>query len=361
MKTKDLNKFKTNNRFYKTLKLVITIKSFDLQAIRKRYLKSKLSRTGSTTRRKSSLGGIAEITIKNGQIKKCKLLAKLPEPRGIDNIKNTIVFSSENKVYLLCKNKLKIISNPWFSYIHTVDINKTLKDRFVVSSSGFDCFFEYLMSGKQIFEWFAWENGFDKGLDNKKIIHLTRNKRLANKYKAKKRNYIYISDPKYQKIPTAKRAAFINSVVYDDNNKFLATLFHDGSVYQIDKSRTKNKILSNLKNPHGGLKANDFYMATSTADGEIVTNNFNIKYTFKNIPGKPSYLKNFEWIQNTKFINGYYISIDSNRNAIFVIDPSNKLISKIPFNINWAIQDLSESFLTKKQKSIIQKLNVPTY
>jgi len=362
----DLSAYKEDNSFYKPFKLLITIQSFDLKAIRERYLKNKnkkSNRTGSVNRRETAMGGIAEVTIKNGYIENLEILAKMPEPRGVDSTEEVTAFSSEDKVHVVNEKTLKTITNPWFSYIHTVDIDKNSKNRLLVSSSGFDCIFEYRIDEQQqLFEWFAWENGFEQGLDPETgaELFLTRNKETAAQYKASGKKCLFISDPANQVLPTAKRAAFINSVVYDpiNENNIIATFFHEGAVYQMNKQTGEaTRVLKGLNNPHGGMKngKNDF-MATSTRSGEIVTGNLDSekRFWFENLEGKPEMLGDMEWVQNTKLMDGHFIAIDSNRNVFFIIDPANELISPVAYDPNWAVQDLVISCLSEDQKYMIR-------
>ena len=352
----DLSKYQKNKSFYPELRLLVTIKSFDLKAIRERYLKSrnkKSNRTGSISRRETAIGGLALLTIEKGKLTNQEILTKVPEPRGIDSYGDIITFSSENKVHILHKDQLKTLTNPWFSYIHTVDIERSSEDKLLISSSGFDCIFEYDIHNKQcIYEWFAWENGFDHGIDPEtgKRLYLTRNQDVASKYETEGKNYLLIDDPANQVLPTAKRAAFINSVVYDlaEKNHFIATFFHEGAVYQIDRnSGQSEKILEGLVNPHGGMKLQSGkIMGTSTKGGEVVinTNNTQYRYDFSNVPGKPEFLSDFEWIQNSIITKqGNIISIDSNRNSFVIFNTEKNLIDFIPYDENWAVQDIIET------------------
>ena len=146
-------------------------------------------------------------------------------------------------------------------------------------------------------------------------------------------------------MPTSQRAAFINSVVYDpyDENKIIATFFHEGCVYSIDRSSGKcTKLLDGLKNPHGGKRLNNGYIATSTTGGAVVTGDIknNKHYNFQRIEGKNYLLADFEWIQNSVITGNLVISIDSNRNSFVIFDIEKKLIDLIPFDENIAIQDL---------------------
>jgi hypothetical protein len=371
MKTKiiDISKFTLNKAFYGEIDLLITIKSFNLQAIRKRYLESKKNknkRTGSVERRAVTEGGLASIKIKNGRIHEETVLGKFPEPRGIDYLNGILAFSSENKLYIIKNQKLYTISNPWFSYIHTCKINPFDNAKVLVSSSGFDCIFEYdYIQNTQTFEWFAWENGFEFGIDPETgdRIYLSRSKEKAAEYKNKGLNHLLIDATKDSFLPTSKRAAFINSVVYNpkDKNQIIATFFHEGTVYAIDRESGKTTaLLQGLLNPHGGNIHANKTIATSTKSGEVFikTEEEELRYQFKNLPEKKPELGDFEWIQNAIFLDGNIIAIDSNRNAFIIFNTEKECYDSISFNDNWAIQDLIDvSDFTEQQIEEIKAIS----
>ncbi|NNF02677.1 MAG: hypothetical protein HKN22_08320, partial [Bacteroidia bacterium] len=227
IKNIDLAGYKRDSSFYEPLDLLLTVKSFNLQEIRKRYLKSlenKGSKRGSVERRASAMGGIVLAKIENGRVTQEQTLKELLEPRGIAIKNDVLALSSEKKVFLISNEDVRSFSNPWFSYIHTVNFNNA-GDRILVSSSGFDALFEYdIESLRSTYEWFAWEHGLNKGSDPESgnTIFLSRSMEDL-----KKENFKVIKDPLDETLPTAMRAAFINSVEYDDqdNSKMLATLF----------------------------------------------------------------------------------------------------------------------------------------
>ncbi len=241
--TTKLTSYKRNRGFYKPKAFLITVKSFEMEKIRERYLKSrknKSGRVGSVERRGVDQGGVVYVEIENGVISKYEILSFLPEPRGIDVARDMIAISTENVVHVIRQNGVERIDNPWFSYIHTVQFNHCHEaDRLLVSSSGYDCIFEYdLANFEKTWEWFAWEHGFKKGYNAKteRDIILTRNVKEATQLRLSGEEYLFISNPEKQVLPTAQRAAFINSVVYDcsQRGKLLATFFHEGAVYRID-------------------------------------------------------------------------------------------------------------------------------
>lgn len=362
-----LSEFKHDNRFYPEITILITIKSFDLQAIRNRYLKTKdktSKRTGSAERRAVSTGGVAKITFHNGQIKNAEILAELTEPRGIDYKGGILAVSSENKVFVL-DNNIKEINDPWFSYIHTVDIHPDNYAKILVSSSGFDAFFEYdLIAKEKTNEWFAWENGFDHGYDpdTGEKVYLTRQKEQAELWKMNSLPHMLIDDPEKQVLPTAKRAAFINSVVYDTQNTdhIIATFFHEGAVFGIDKNTGDiNMLIDSMKSPHGGCRFKNQFMATNTKGGEVVIGSMDnqYRYRFDTLKGKPDMLSGFEWIQNSVAFNGNIIAIDSNRNAFVIFNPENKMIDLIPYDNNWAVQDIITGKPDADQLSMLREIS----
>ncbi|HCQ29918.1 MAG TPA: hypothetical protein DIU39_06505 [Flavobacteriales bacterium] len=347
-----ISDFKKSNNFLPSkIQLAVTIKSFDLQAIRQRYIQSVKTgkgTVGSVEKRPSHLGGLAFLTIENGKIINEEMPVQCKEPRGIDIRKNTFAFSSENKVIVTENDKTYTCENPWFSYIHTVKLSPFNPDLLLLSSSGLDTIFEINFKiGEVVREWCAWENGFNISYyKNEGTLFLTRNKEEAAQFKKEGLNYLYIENPAEDFLPTAKRAAFINSVAYHptDENKILATFFHEGTVREIDLNSGKSTIvLDGMNSPHGGMMLNsNTLMVTNTRGGEVLLkqNDAITAYDFKQLPGKPDYLQDKEWIQNSAFYGDNIISIDSNRNSFVIFNPKTKEYILVPYNENWAVQDI---------------------
>jgi len=370
IKQVDLSTFTANSHFYGRLNLAATIKSFDLQAIRKRYLESRNSSTnkqGSVKRRPVSLGGVAQLTVENGRLTETELLENLKEPRGLATQVNKLAVSLENRVLVLDELGAYSFSYPWFSYIHTVAFHPTKPRSILVTSSGFDSIFEFDYSlGKPQWEWFAWENGLNEANDpdtGEKII-LTRKPLEAKKYAERGLRHLLIANPAKDQLPTAKRAAFINTAHYGTNNYLVATLFHEGTVRQIDQITGNSKILLQaLKNPHGGQLTPFGLLCTDTGGGSVwlKADDHITQYNFSGLGAKAPEMGGAEWLQNTLYHQGLLVTIDANRNALVIFDPKKELIDKVPFNENWALQDLA--VLNPSQLGFTQKLaalNNPT-
>lgn len=340
-----------DSRFYGDLKLLMTIKSFDLQAIRKRYLASKKNASGkggSVERRALSLGGLAQVNIKGGSLKEDWVKGGLKEPRGLASAANKWAYSVEDQVIVYDDNQRFSFSYPWFSYIHTVNFHPHKEDCILVTSSGFDCVFEFnYKTGNLNWEWFSWEHGLDVG--HSKDGNSTRITRKGEVYKAlqeKGESVLWISDPSTDHLPTAQRAAFINTAVYDGAEHFLATLFHEGTVRSVDiKSGASEILLSGMKSPHGAKRlANNSLLCTNTGGGEVwLLEGKNLhSYAFADLPGKATAMEGVEWLQNTIAVQDFFISIDANRNALVLFNPAQKVYDMIPFSDDWAVQDLAE-------------------
>jgi hypothetical protein len=364
----DISSFERSSDFYGVIDLVLTVKSFDLQAIRKRYIKSranKSGKTGSVERREPALGGIVSVRLNNGKTEGQQILCKTPEPRALDLKHNRFAFANEQAVFVIESSGASIIlKDPWFSYIHTVQFHPRDLNRILISSSGFDLIREYdFPSRKLTFEWLAWENGFNKAKDPESgnEVILTRNPDEAKALKNDHIDFELIRDPEKNHLPTAKRAAFINSATYhpQEPEYILATFFHEGKVYRISKKDKKAyDLLSGLKNPHGGHISEDTLIATSTGTGEIFIQKSDqlIRLSVKNLKGKPDDLADMEWIQNTISHHGLLVAIDSNRTSFLVIDLPNKQYDLIPYDENWAVQDLVAGKLNSAQQKTLSNI-----
>lgn len=351
VQTIDISTFTRDKEFYGSIELLLTIKSFDLQAIRARYVASKNNKSGkagSVERRKVSEGGIAKVTLNGGELLNEDVLISMKEPRGISFDNGRMAIAAENVVYLIIDGKVRKIENPWFSYIHTIDFNPFDDNKIIIASSGLDCIFEYEIDSLNCnYEWFAWENGFSESYDakNDRMITITRQRSVAEENESKGIPTLLIEDPKEQTLPTAQRAAFINTVTYDKvtANHFLATYFHEGAIFSINMETGKaTKVLGDLKTPHGGRNHGEDFMATSTGTGEIVfgPDATAQRYQFKNLEGKPTELGEMEWVQNAINDENVIVAIDSNRTAFVVFDIEKKVYDMIPYNNDWAVQDL---------------------
>ena len=115
-------------------------------------------------------------------------------------------------------------------------------------------------------------------------------------------------------------------------------------------------VMDGLKNPHGGWQSANVLMVTSTASGEVRLNND--AFLFQNLANKPAELAEMEWLQNSKRIKDFIVTIDSNRTSFVVFHPEKQLYDIIPYNDNWAVQDMVEGKLSAIQIEQLQSLSL---
>lgn len=365
MKHKSINilEFESDPAHFNPIEVLLTIKSFDLQAIRKRYIASKKNRSGkagSVERRPVSTGGIVHGRLNASEESSFKEMTRMKEPRGIDAEEDKLAIAAEDRVFIFDDGKVYTLSNPWFSYIHTVKFSPFDAGKVLIASSGLDIIFEMDYVSQEItFEWLAWEHGFHVAHDptTKEEVFLTRNPQQLKEWTGEGRRARLIDDPAGKVLPTAMRAAFINSIAYDPDNPnvILATFFHEGKVFEIDRSTgATSEVVSGLKNPHGGVKLDKYYFATSTASGELVFQNKEERLVlhFQDLPGKPKELGELEWLQNSMPLQdqgGTFITIDSNRNQFILFDLEAQKRAHIDYDLNWAVQDIVAAKLKNEE------------
>ncbi len=350
METKyiDLSSFDHDPEYFGNRMLAVTIKSFDLQAIRARYLASKQNksgRRGSVERREAGIGGVAYVELHNGQLRS-EIIHRMKEPRGIDATGDCFAIAAESTVYVFDSGKTYRLHYPWFSYIHTIAFSPHRDHTLLIASSGLDCIFEFdYRSGQLLWEWYAWENGFNQSFDaegKEQYLCRTLDQKTAIEEEGKKAKWI--KDPAQDSLPTAQRAAFINSVAYcKDPGSILATFFHEGKLFSIDRTSGKvTTLIEEMRSPHGGKDLGALWLATSTATGEVVlrSDSSEQRFQFHQLPNKASEMGLSEWLQNTIADGDTYITVDSNRNAFVLFDPQAKKWTLVPYDSNWAVQDL---------------------
>ena len=86
------------------------------------------------------------------------------EPYGIDARGNKVALATAKSVQLINMDTgaVRDCQSPWLNQGHTVEFSPNGK-KLLVGSSGFDAVFEFdTTSGEVLWQWFAWDHGFDR-------------------------------------------------------------------------------------------------------------------------------------------------------------------------------------------------------
>ncbi len=209
------------------------------------------------------------------------------------------LYVGSNKQVRKIKNRktVSILKNKLFNDIH--GLAESSDGNILVVSTGVDGILEINPSNstQTLWDWLATENGYDKNSKGEK--------RKIDR------------DLDYQQIRTStpEHTTHINCCIKKDNNKILATLFHQGKLVEIDKkTKTSKVLLDGLKCPHFIRERNDGYILSDTLNNRVLLldTNFKIKKIIE---------KDYNWIQDTIVLgNGNLLLGDSNNTRIVKLD-----------------------------------------
>jgi hypothetical protein len=271
------------------------------------------------------------------------------EPYGVDATQNKMALATAKSVQLinLDTGEAKLCHNPWLNQAHTVEFSpdgKTL----LVGSSGFDAVFEFdTESGEIVWQWFAWDQGFDRSkLGHYVVRSISRYKALT----AVGHEVLLVEDPeKYPfGIPTRQKPAHLNSACYDSHGRILVTFFHQGAGYVIDRNTGEAKeVISGLSNPHKlSRRKRGGYFISDTKAGKLIFLDENHRPEYEvALAGTPGVARSpqlCEFLQNTTELReDLFVCVDIHRSSLWIIDVKRHRYRGIKFPVEWSVHDVA--------------------
>ncbi|MBO0783651.1 MAG: hypothetical protein J2P37_32975 [Ktedonobacteraceae bacterium] len=123
-----------------------------------------------------------------------------------------------------------VVTLPVFNALHSVSRTRS---GYVVASTGVDLIVEFNLQGEILWEWWATDHGF------------------AHTPKGELRQLDKEADQREIKYGTLQQTTHVNSVAELPDGRFLATLFHQGTVVAIDRETGRwQTVLEGLDHPH---------------------------------------------------------------------------------------------------------------
>lgn len=189
------------------------------------------------------------------------------------------------------------LNNHLFNDIHHLD--ESINGNLLVVSTGVDGILEldFTESEKNLWDWLAPEHGYNKtpsGLT--RMIDRTIN---------------------YQKVSTVTplHTTHINSCLEYKPGKILATLFHQGTLIEIDKRSGESKvILRGLKCPHFIRTTREGYLVSDTLNNRVFILD-------RSLRRKKIFEGDYNWLQDTiELSDGSFLLGDSNNTRIVHLD-----------------------------------------
>lgn len=348
--TFDVSTFHEEPKLGNGIPLALQLKGFNrMDRIGRRKTQISEGKSGSTTERQVANGAVMVIgdlsDLDYLSVKNSDYTINLPDSRGMVAHNDDIYIGSVDRVIHLNAQtgRSTPITNPWFAFIHSLQLADDGKS-LLVTSPGFDRIIQLdTGSGKPTWEWSAWSNGYPNTVNSHKTI--VTNPDDVNKIP----NALLISRPQDYPgglgLPPGDRTAFPNSATYKDGTHILATLFHNGLI-KIDTTTGKSThVLGGLSHPHGIRKYKSGFVVTDTGHGAYVTLDNDLQpvkhLSFANLSNKTPEAGSAEWLQNVVPLNENLLAaVDSNRASIFILDPENSLIRRVPYDPNWVMQEV---------------------
>jgi hypothetical protein len=271
------------------------------------------------------------------------------EPYATDVSRNKMALATAESVQLINVDtgEARLCHNPWLNQGHTVEFSSD-GTKLLVGSSGFDAVFEFdTSSGEVVWEWFAWDHGFDRSkLGHYVVRSAARQRELA----ALGHEVLLVDEPeKYQfGIPTRQKPAHLNSAHYDSHGRILITLFHQGAGYVIDRNMDEaREVISGLSNPHKlARRKRGGYFISDTKGGKLIflDEKYRPEYVIalEGTPGVARSPQLSEFLQNTTELReDLFGCIDIHRSSLWLIDVKRRRYRGIKFPTEWSVHDVA--------------------
>ena len=271
------------------------------------------------------------------------------EPYSVDMWGNTMALSGGNYVMLIALDtgKATPIESPWLSQSHTVQFSSDGK-RLLVASSGFDAVAEFdVESRKVVWEWFAWDHGFDRS----KLGHyVVRSPARCEALKAMGHEVLLVDNPRRFEfgIPTRMSPAHLNSAYYNSDDSILVTLFHQGKGIIVDKASGEVRdVVSGLVNPHKfARRKSGGYFISDTRRGKLVLvdEEFRVvrEIALAAMPGVERSERLSEFLQNTTELKkDLFACVDIHRNSLWLVDVKRRRYRGLKFPVEWSLHDVA--------------------
>ena len=308
---------------------------------------------GRAASRPYALGIVTAFSLAHGRfdwnLAQVKWAFSAVEPYGIATSGNKMALAGANYVRLIDidTGQGRFCQHPWLNQAHTVEFSADGK-RLLVGSSGFDAVFEFdTASGEVVWQWFAWDHGFDRS----KLGHYVfRSTARSRELEAAGHEVLLVDDPaKYEfGLPTRQKPAHLNSACYDSDGKILVTSFHQGAGYVVDRNTGEAKeVISGLFNPHKlSRRKRGGYFITDTRRGKLIflDERYRLNYEIA-LAGTPGIARSphlSEYLQNTTELReDLFASIDIHRSSIWLIDVRRRRYRGIKFPVEWSVHDVA--------------------
>jgi hypothetical protein len=336
--------------------VVITVKTtlqLEKNHRQEEYMKRPKEVFGRDAARPYLLGIVAAFSLRHDQfdwsLAKSKWAFSAVEPYGVDAWGNLMALATANSVQLINMKtgEGKLCEHPWLNQAHTVEFSPDGK-RLLVGAAGFDAVFEFdTESGSVVWEWFAWDHGFNLTKTGEYVV---RSSETSRKLTAMGHEVLLVNDPSKHPfgIPTRQKPAHLNSACYDSAGRILVTMFHQGAGYTVDRNTGEaREVISGLIVPHKlSKRKGGGYFISDTRRGKVIFLDENYQprreIALSGTPGVARSPQLSEFLQNASELReNLFGCVDIHRSSLWLIDLRKRKYRGIKFPKEWSVHDVA--------------------
>jgi hypothetical protein len=253
------------------------------------------------------------------------------------------------------------IGHLMFARLHSVEFNPS-GDRLLTASSSLDVVHEVTLEGSPDWTFDAWRNtSFNVNTLGQRFYRtlagapegslINPSSQVLKDDQTMRGAHCVLDNPdEYDRLglTTNLTPVFVNTASYGTGDTILATAFHKGEAWVIDRTAGRVAVVaSGMRNPHGLHRDPllDGYMVTDTGNERVSfisgDNERELAIEFSTLGERKPGLEQSRWLQYvTRIGDNLYCAVVAPRQKITLFDPIEQTKRDIPFDPEWGIQQV---------------------
>ena len=239
--------------------------------------------------------------------------------------------------------------HPWMSYLHTIEFSAD-GERILTASTGLDTILEIeLATGKVIWQWNAWDHGFNYVKANKSYVSRDPQQAAALQAEHPEAKVKLVADPlnlPREGLATNRTPMNLNGVHYGRDGAIIATGFHRSEAFEIQRDGRFVQHELGLLHPHSLRRLGDGYQVASTGQGRLLLLDADFQphnvVDLSQLPADADKRTGFgEWLQTVSLLDEermLFAAVDALRDGVHILDVKRQRRRFISNPPEWTIQ-----------------------
>jgi hypothetical protein len=355
----DVSTFQYDDSLGRRLNAFVVVKGFNQLAIVAKIIRRKgnksygLTSVDRVSQRRYSDGHIAFTSLDTDEFGEDTLELALDstEPFEIDLHDGQLIHTAGPGFvrYDLDEDEREAFEQPWMSYLHTIEFSED-GERILTASTGLDTILEIeLATGKILWQWNAWDHGFNYVKANKSYVSRDPAQAAALQAEHPDAKVRLIEDPlslPREGLATNRTPMNLNGVHYGRDGAIIATGFHRSEAFVVQRDGSFEQRELGLSHPHSLRLLGGGYQVASTGQGRLLLLDADFQphtiVDLANLLADPEKRAGFgEWLQTASLLDEermLFAAVDALRDGVHILDlkrQRRRFISNPP---EWTIQ-----------------------